>query len=544
MKSIRSKLVVFAVLSTLMPSLGLGLVAFRYSHDIIDQRVAQELSSLANYARRELELWIQERIRDIRSLSNSAVVIDGLGAAVRGEATGGAGSTIAVPELTLYLRSVRARLKPWLELSLVDVDGNFIAGIAERMPAPVNLPASWPRNAFTAGVALMPPGWDEARAAPTLTIAVPVLSIDNELLGALVAVLDLRTVRLQTTAAQRLGEVVVVDLQGRRLVGTSPATGRPPPLPANVLQRLQAQHGQPSTFRSFDRRPMIGVAEMLRERSFIIVAQKDPTEVYAAWRALRGQLLLLIGGLSLLAGVLAYQIGRSIIAPLRRLIGAAERIADGDLAVQLPLARDDEIGRLTRAFNRMTEGLRRGRAEIEAASHTLQQQNRLLERLSVTDGLTGLYNRRKLDEILAEQMARYRRSRRPFSVLMLDIDYFKPLNDRHGHLLGDEVLMRVAGILAHTIRNVDFAARYGGEEFVIVLIDTMGEGALETAERVRVKVAEADYGTVAQRIAVTVSIGVASCREADATAEAVIARADQALYQAKEAGRNRVCSAA
>ena len=545
MKSLRSKIVVFAVLSALLPSLGLGLMAFRYSHDVIDQRVAQELTSLASYARRELDLWIQERIRDIRSLSNSSVVIDGLGAAVRGETVANDGSAVAISELTLYLRSVRARLRPLLELSLVDVDGKLVASSAEQMPASMNLPAMWPGNALTAGVALMPPRWEDARAAPTLTMAVPVLSIDNELLGALVAVLDLRAVRLQTTdAVKQQGEVVVVDMHGRRLVGTLPAADRPLPLAADVLQRLQLQHGRPLAFQSFDQRTMIGVAETLRDRSLIIIAQKDPTEVYAAWSALRNQLLILIGGLSLLAGLLAYQSGRAIIAPLRRLIAAAERIADGDLAVQLPLARDDEIGRLTRAFNRMTEGLRRGRADIEAASQTLQQQNRLLERLSVTDALTGLYNRRKLDEILAQQIARYRRSESPFSVLMLDIDHFKPLNDLHGHLLGDEVLMRVAGILAHSIRNVDFAARYGGEEFVIVLIDTVGEGALETAERIRAKVAETHYGTTEPRVAVTVSIGVTTCREVDATAESVLARADQALYQAKQAGRNRVCCAA
>jgi diguanylate cyclase (GGDEF)-like protein len=102
----------------------------------------------------------------------------------------------------------------------------------------------------------------------------------------------------------------------------------------------------------------------------------------------------------------------------------------------------------------------------------------------------------------------------------------------------------VASILAQTIRNVDFAARYGGEEFVIVLVETSSRAAQDTAERIRAKVAAASYGAVEQRIAVTVSVGVAECREDDATAEAVIARADQALYQAKDAGRNRVHRAA
>lgn len=534
----------FAILATLVPSLGLGVMSFRYSQNMIDEKVARELRSLAGYARRELDLWIQERVHDVRSLASSAVVIDGLDAAMRGQpAAGGSGSQ--PPALTLYLRSVHARLTPLLELSAVDADGRIVASSAAA-PAPVQLPEIWPQSALTEGVVLAPPGWDAERAAPTLTVAVPVLSIDNEILGALAAVLDLRAVSPQLKDTGRLppGEVLLLDAQGLPLVGAPSATQRRVPLPAETLQRLHAQPGQPFAFRSFDQREVIGVAESPREGSVTVVAQKERAEVYAAWSALRNQLLILIGGLTLLVGLLAFRMGRSIVTPLQRLIGAAEHIAAGNLAVQLPAAQDDETGRLTRAFNLMSDSLSRSRAEVDAANQALQQQNRLLERLSVTDSLTGLYNRKKLAEILADQIARYRRNGRGFSVLMLDIDHFKSLNDTHGHLLGDEVLAQVADILARAIRNVDFAARYGGEEFVIVLVETALPDALETAERIRAKVAEARYGAPEPRIAVTVSIGVAEIAAADANGDAVIARADRALYQAKHAGRNRVFSEA
>lgn len=543
LKSIRSKIVVFAILATLLPSLGLGLMAFGYSQRVIDERVGRELASHASYARREFGLWMQERVRDVRSLSTSTVLIDGLGAVVSRAPPEGATPGIGVPELTLYLRSVRSRLTPLLELSVVDAVGNVVASSEEAAATTVRVPEVWPPNALADGVVIEPPRWDQARAAPTLTVAVPVLSLGNELLGALVAVLDLRTLQAQVQNGARLppAEVILLDLQGRPLVGIAAVTSR---LPAQVLQQLRMWPGQPFAFESFDRRMVVGVAETLREHAFIILAQKDRAEVYAALRALRNQLLVLIGGLSLLVGLLAYRIGRSIIAPLRKLIGAVERIAAGDLGVELPSARDDEIGRLTRAFNQMTDSLRRGRGEIEAASQALQQQNRLLERLSVTDSLTGLYNRRKLDEILTDQLARFRRNHRPFSLLMLDIDHFKPLNDVHGHLVGDEVLVQVASILVQTIRSVDFAARYGGEEFAVVLTDTSAAAALDTAERIRAKVAQADYGLAHRRTAVTVSIGVAECRADDATTDALLTRADQALYQAKGDGRDRVHCAA
>ena len=542
LKSIRSKIVALAILATLVPSFGLGWMSFRYSQDVITEKVAHELRSLAGYARREYELWSQDRVHDVRSLSTSALVIDELERIAQRQAAAGDG--MIAPGLTLYLRSVQTRLSPLLELTVVDNGGNTVASSAAA-PAPVHPPDHWPAEAITEGVTLVPPHWEAARAAPTLTVAMPVLSIDNEILGALVAVIDLRAVRTQLTGAAKLppGEVILLDAQGRPLLGTLPTTIDPKPLPADILQRLHAQAGEPFEFRTFDQRLVLGVADTAREHAVTLVAQKDSAEVYAAWRTLRNRLLLLVAGLSLLSGTLAYLIGHSVITPLRRLIGAAERIAGGDLAVELPAARDDEVGRLTRVFNQMTDSLRRSRTEIEAASLALQQQNQLLAKLSVTDSLTGLYNRRKLDEFLTDQIARFRRHGHGFSVVMLDIDHFKPLNDRYGHLLGDEVLAQVATILMQSIRNVDFAARYGGEEFVIVLTETDLQAALDTAERIRATVADAAYGSTDQHIAVTVSAGVAEYRE-DETADAVIARADRALYQAKDAGRNQVHCAA
>lgn len=544
LKSIHSKIVVFAILATLVPSLGLGFMSFRHSQDVIDEKVAYELRSLASYARREFDSWIRERIHDARSLSASTVVIDGLGAVVHGQATDTTPSD-AASALALYLRAVQRRLTPLLELTVLDTGGRIVASSAAT-PAPMQLPEVWPQNAVSEGIIVEPPRWDAERAAPTMIIAVPVLSIDNEILGALGVVIDLRGVQplLKGTVKLPPGEVILLDAAGRSLVGTLATSSPLMPLQANDLRRLLGQSGDPLAFQSFDQRSVLGLADTSREWAVTILAQKDSAEVYAAWRALRNQWLMLVVGLSLLVGLLAYQIGRSIVTPLKRLISAAEHIAGGELDVKLPAAQDDEVGRLTRAFNQMTESLRRSRAEIDAASQALQRQNQLLERLSVTDSLTGLYNRKKLDGILTDQLARYRRNRRAFSVLMLDIDHFKALNDSYGHLLGDEVLAQVAKILAQAIRNVDFAARYGGEEFVIVLVETTAEAALETAERIRLKVADAFYGTAEQRISVTVSIGITECRAGDATAEAVLARADQALYQAKDAGRNQVRCAA
>ena len=182
----------------------------------------------------------------------------------------------------------------------------------------------------------------------------------------------------------------------------------------------------------------------------------------------------------------------------------------------------------------MADRLRQSHAEIMAANEAMQQQNQVLETLSITDSLTGLYNRSKLDAILTDELARFKRTQRQFALLMLDIDHFKTLNDTYGHITGDEILVAVARILLQSIRSIDYAARYGGDEFIIILVETSADLAHKTAERIRSQVENMHYSANGSTIAVTVSIGIVQCQPDDMTPTAVFARADQALYEAKE----------
>ena len=163
-----------------------------------------------------------------------------------------------------------------------------------------------------------------------------------------------------------------------------------------------------------------------------------------------------------------------------------------------------------------------------------------VEQLALTDGLTGLFNRRHFFQLADREIATARRRDSPLTAVMLDIDHFKKINDGHGHPVGDEVIVAVANRLNATVRKTDLVGRYGGEEFVIFLPDTGHEGANILAERIRTALADRPIDTEAGPLTVTASIGMAAYEATDTEPGSLLARADEALYGAKQGGRNRV----
>lgn len=185
-------------------------------------------------------------------------------------------------------------------------------------------------------------------------------------------------------------------------------------------------------------------------------------------------------------------------------------------------------------------------ARVRAALRTKRFQDMLAQRAMI-DGLTGLWNRAHFDQRMHEEVAAASRYNRPMSLIMMDVDKFKLLNDNHGHPFGDEVLQSVGEVLQDSARTSDWPCRYGGEEFGLILRETDIEGAVIMAERVRVRIAGLLLRNKAQQVPVTASFGVVSstlCRNpCDLTPKWIIESADRALYAAKESGRNRVCTA-
>lgn len=227
----------------------------------------------------------------------------------------------------------------------------------------------------------------------------------------------------------------------------------------------------------------------------------------------------------LMVGIgVAYKLAGSFIRPLRQLVKATSELAKGNFDLQVPFLRQDEIGDLAQSFQTM--------------AHQLKQDFTKITEMANRDGLTGLYNARFFLEAFDRELARAQRVGKPLSLVILDADHFKRLNDRRGHQVGDIVLQHIARLIRGTLRNYDLLARYGGEEFIALLTDTAGTQAFILAERLRKTVEQRPYVTEeGEALRLTISLGVSEAPPHDK--KDLIAQADQALYRAKETGRNK-----
>lgn len=326
-------------------------------------------------------------------------------------------------------------------------------------------------------------------------------------------------------------------------------------------------------------------------------------ELYEPIFVLQRALLVAFGFILILSIVISLIYSRIIMNPIIVLTNAAENIMAGNFDVKIKNTRSDEIGKLTDIFNNMviklksymenrqetnrkleemninleqkvnkrTEQLTKNNEllafeivertkveellmvrykELEETKEKLEEANNQLNMLSNLDSLTGIPNRRSLDDFMNREWKKSIREKIPLSIVMIDIDFFKNYNDTYGHLEGDDCLKKVAAEIAKSLkRPADFAARYGGEEFIVVLPNTDRQGAKDVAERIRRNIEILNIPHASSKITdyITVSLGTSTFTNNDASydrkkMEGFIKSSDDALYKAKQSGRNRVVS--
>jgi len=199
---------------------------------------------------------------------------------------------------------------------------------------------------------------------------------------------------------------------------------------------------------------------------------------------------------------------------------------------------------LTKPFDKMELIARVASGErIIKLEEQLNLTNRKMEILAMHDGLTELFNRRAIEDHAVAELSLAKRKEQPLSIILLDIDYFKNLNDEYGHKSGDVVLRQLANILTESLRQYDRAGRWGGDEFILIMPETQLSEAVTVAERLRTKTSETKLSLEnGEQISMQISLGVACVSGHYPSLIKLVDAADQALYQAKQSGRNRVCS--
>ena len=532
--SIRSRILTFAVLATLVPA-GVTLwYAYRQSRESMEEKISGELQSASTQAARALGVWLKERLLDLRVFASSNEVSDNLSRLARASATAPRGGRI-----TEYLRSVHERSPDFERLSVVDMQGRVVAS-SDGKTTPVRLPEDWATALRADGHTVGDVYWESGPSEGKLFIAVSVQGAGGRMLGAFAADVKLAALQelLRSFAVDTASTLYLITAEGGFMASSR---GSSPQLTATrlspgALTELTSVASRTVSYQSAGGVQVLASLTAVPQVQWAALSETPAIAAFDKLRRFRNIGILIVVGLLAAVAAGAYRFGSIVTRPLDRLTEGAAEVAAGNLDVDLPGGGTGEVGALTSVFNYMVGKLRENRHALDEMNDTLRQRNEELAQLSVTDSLTGVANRRYLVQRLSEEAQRAGRSGERFAILMTDVDHFKQYNDNFGHPAGDEVLKKVASILSESIRMTDCVARYGGEEFCVLLTSTKPDEVMPLAERIRAKIESTKFAGRS----VTLSIGVAAFPEAGKSPEAVVAAADEALYQAKRDGRNRV----
>lgn len=533
--SLPSRIITLVFSAALVTSLVVTWIATSATETFLRRQIAQRFPAALERASQNLEDWYAQRERDLDTFSRSDTVRGSLGDSER-----------ALLEARRYLAYVQEGFPHYRALFVLDAAGAPRVWVGAEPALPETLLSSLARVDHT-----QIGGVHRVDGERVQFVSAPLAGPRGEQ-GSLHAIVGLDVVGriIGDDEGPPNGRIVVLSESGELLAQTGDASeaARAPgmrPGKQAVQQYLDAEGARwVGILRSFGRFDWNLVVEQPYDSAFAPV-------VSVIRNTLAINVLIVLG-----FGGIALWIAGGVVRPIRTLSAAARRIADGQTRVEIPLiSGQDEIGVLSHALAEMVTRLQRQQLEVEREkaekervnaellnmNEELRRDKEELAQLSITDGLTRLNNHRYFQERLRVEVRRADRTGEQLALLLVDIDDFKALNDRHGHATGDQVLRQVGAVLHEAVREADLPARYGGEEFVVLAPHTGRIGALALGEKLRGAISgtrfDAEGLDAPEGLRVTVSVGVAIYA---GDARRLFNDADRAMYQAKATGKDCV----
>lgn len=549
-KSIKGQFILLFILLGLAP---IAVIFAIYSPSMLKDLTNQTTQGLRTSGKsqvRLITLWIKRKLKETELLTTTPQVVSYLKPAVSGaNLSVQGGPALSASGGQQFLES--AVSGGLIGLYLFDKKGDMRASVGKD--AEVALPyldKERLRDTLQGRLILYCPQVEKT-FRHSLFISVPVLEA-KEVLGALVVRIDLNETKnilegisspsTYSFLVDRDGKMITcitsgTDWAGLKTVGHKLANPQTGLLTEGVKACLEGKEGYfPYAYINHLGQKVLGAWGWIPELEAGVVVETDAREVFSPVSAMRGRLgwLLLIVGIGVT--IIAIFTGRKLSEPFIHLTSTAQKIAQGDLKERAHVQSQNEIGDLAQCINVMVDSL-------QEKSVQLIKANEKLAAASLRDSLTGLFNNQNFLKFLDTEYKRARRYNLPLSLLMIDLDNFKLVNDTYGHPFGDFVLKEIARVFEDSIRDSDILCRYGGEEFALILPNTPLEGAYSVAEKLRRTISNLVFwqGDLSTKLTITVGISTFA-EEKINTKEDLLKHADDALYEGKHRGRNMVVS--
>ncbi|MFQ5862020.1 MAG: diguanylate cyclase [Candidatus Brocadiales bacterium] len=533
----------FALLFALLALAPIAIIFAIYSPGVIrglSNRAVQDVHSLGKSHVRIISLWIKEKTEDAKRLASSHHVLN----IFKGLPQDSDG-------LSDFLHS-NLQEHGFSGIYVLDRDGNLKAS-AERgkhagLPKEVKQLLEKALKDMHVTLAHFHEPEEVKDKCPMLCLASPVLG-GKDIPGAVVVKIDLSRIRdvLMDVTGERRVCTSLIDKEGNMLICfildptsechksmgkklVDPRTGN---LTPGVKACLSGKKGfSPQVYTNHVGEQVLGAWGWLPDLDTGIIVEVNAREFFGPVSLVKRRLwsFLFIVGVGVI--IISIFIGNRVSEPLISLTETAKKIAAGNFEERSLIKSEDELGELAGSLNTMVDSLQKKHTELEEA-------NKKLAATSVRDGLTGLYNHYRFQELMDSEFRRAKRYNLPLCLLMVDIDDFKSINDTYGHPFGDFVLKELAELIDKSVREIDISSRYGGEEFTVILPNTELDGAYAVAEKLRQAAANHSFKHDDMVTKLTLTIGISSLAEEGInTKDDVIKHADAAMYEGKIRGKN------